>query len=134
VGSIIYILIKSFIEILSLSKIIKKNFLFKLNLFYFIFYERNILLTTLKKVKLTDFNISRKIDDTSEKHTLTTDCGTRFYKSPEILNSKYDYKTDIWYFECVDRFLYHKSLTIFPYADKWVISNSNRILTCKVSF
>ncbi len=55
---------------------------------------------TLKEVKLTDFNISRKIDtDTSEKSTLTNDCGTRYYKSPEMSNSKYDYKTDVWYFE-----------------------------------
>ena len=53
------------------------------------------------EIKLTDFNVSRKIDDTSEKPTLTRDCGTRYYKSPEIINSNYDFKTDVWSSGCV---------------------------------
>jgi len=67
-------------------------------LLFFSLFDRNILLTNLKKVKLGDFSISRMMDTSDTSSFLTECCGTVFYMSPEILDydSKYGFKTDVW--------------------------------------
>jgi len=55
----------------------------------------NILLTAENEVKLADFGVARKMDNTLDN--ANTQCGTPFYLSPELAKAQpYDYKSDIW--------------------------------------
>lgn len=57
----------------------------------------NVLFNTKGQVKLTDFGISKQIDQ--DKDFTKTSVGTRSYMSPErIKGGEYDYKSDIWGF------------------------------------
>uniref|UniRef100_A0A7S2C4M9 mitogen-activated protein kinase kinase n=1 Tax=Octactis speculum TaxID=3111310 RepID=A0A7S2C4M9_9STRA len=62
----------------------------------------NILLNSQGEVKITDFGISRKLDDTDAKsdgdqRMASTVVGTKTYMSPERLEGKrYDDSADIW--------------------------------------
>lgn len=55
----------------------------------------NILVGMESRIKLVDFNVSRKIESLHQK--LMSQTGTLEFRSPEIIaNSPYDYKVDIW--------------------------------------
>lgn len=52
----------------------------------------NIMLTKSNKVRLIDFGLSL----IKTQKTVNEVAGTPYYMSPEMLNSRYDEKTDIW--------------------------------------
>ena len=57
----------------------------------------NVLVNTQGFVKLTDFGITKQLDETIAGGWAGTFCGTLFYLSPERMeNEKYSYEGDIW--------------------------------------
>ena len=57
----------------------------------------NVLVNSQGFVKLTDFGITKQLDETMAGGWQGTFCGTLFYLSPERMeNEKYSYEGDIW--------------------------------------
>lgn len=55
---------------------------------------QNILICENRKIKITDFGLSRYFDN---QNMIDTICGSPLYMSPEIMkNNKYDSKSDLW--------------------------------------
>jgi len=58
----------------------------------------NILIDDNNILKLSDFGISKKLEQDNFTQTAV---GTPYYLSPEIItNTPYDHKSDIWMFGC----------------------------------
>ena len=64
-----------------------------------LFQPENILLSSdscKPLIKITDFGLSKMLKD---QVLMNTECGTKFYIAPEIINSEfgvYDKKVDVW--------------------------------------
>ncbi|CAD8109335.1 unnamed protein product [Paramecium sonneborni] len=71
----------------------------------------NILLNSQGYVKLTDFGISRDLEQSA---FCTTNCGTQAYMSPERIGAKkYNHLSDIWSFGIV---LYELAMGKYPFS------------------
>ncbi|CAD2103154.1 serine/threonine protein kinase [Plasmodium vinckei petteri] len=74
----------------------------------------NILIKN-KKMLLTDFNLSRKIDEDFE-YLMSQCCGTKGHLAPEQKSLLYDQKIDIWAFSIIiAKFLKHKNFNYFSH-------------------
>ncbi|SCN59810.1 protein kinase, putative [Plasmodium chabaudi chabaudi] len=74
----------------------------------------NILIKN-KKILLTDFNLSRKIDEDFE-YLMSQCCGTKGHLAPEQKSLLYDQKIDIWAFSIIiAKFLKHKNFNYFSH-------------------
>jgi serine/threonine protein kinase len=72
----------------------------------------NILINSEGMVKLTDFGITKTLDNTTE--FCTTFVGTRNYMSPErLLGNQYSFASDIWSLGLI---VYELATGVFPYT------------------
>ena len=63
---------------------------------------KNILYSN-SKVKIADFGLSSKLGIEEE---FQGKCGTEYYQAPEVINSSYSYKSDIWSLGCTLAYMY----------------------------
>jgi serine/threonine protein kinase len=57
----------------------------------------NVLVNSQGFIKLTDFGITKQLDETMNDAWQGTFCGTLFYLSPERMeNERYSFEGDIW--------------------------------------
>ena len=72
---------------------------------------KNIFLTKLRLVKITDFNACYILE---KNKMATSQVGTPFYTAPEIWNDQpYDYKCDIWSLGCI---IYEMATLSLPFT------------------
>ena len=83
-------------------------------------YYSNILLTTEKNIKISDFGLSSIIPEYRESEFLLTPMiGTVPYMSPEIrIGRQYDYKIDIWYVHLMNFRVWHKKEMDTPHEQR----------------
>lgn len=90
------------------------------------FYSKNkkILINHFLKVKLGDFGISKKLENSSDM--AQTSLGTPYYLSPELCSSNsYGKKTDIWMLGCL---LYELCTLEKPFTGENITIIINKIL------
>ena len=75
------------------------NYLHKKGIIHRNLTSKNIFLTKLRLVKITDFTVCCKLENNKKA---LTQVGTPFYTAPEIWNEEpYNYKCDIWSLGCI---------------------------------
>ena len=106
-----------------LELVLAIEFLHKKNMIYRDLKPENILLDEKGHVKLTDFGLSKILDEDNEK-TFTI-CGTPQYLAPEVLLKKgYDKAVDWWSLGCV---MYEMLSGRLPFCIKRGMKLSQRI-------
>ena len=106
------------------------EFLHKNNMVYRDLKPENILLDSLGHVKLTDFGLSKILEDEEDK--AFTLCGTPQYLAPEVLlRQGYDKMVDWWSLGCV---MYEMLCGCLPFAIKRGLKLSMKIYERKISF
>ena len=113
-----------------LELVLAIEFLHKNNMVYRDLKPENILLDSKGHVKLTDFGLSKILDEESDK--AFTICGTPQYLAPEVLLKKgYDKAVDWWSLGCV---MYEMLSGKLPFAIKRGIKLSTKIYEKGVEF
>ena len=106
------------------------EFLHKNNMVYRDLKPENILLDSLGHVKLTDFGLSKILEDEEDK--AFTLCGTPQYLAPGVLlRQGYDKMVDWWSLGCV---MYEMLCGCLPFAIKRGLKLSMKIYERKISF
>jgi len=106
------------------------EFLHKNNMVYRDLKPENILLDDKGHVKLTDFGLSKILEDEDDK--AFTLCGTPQYLAPEVLlRQGYDKMVDWWSLGCV---MYEMLVGRLPFAIKRGIKLSLKIYEKKIEF
>ena len=106
------------------------EFLHSNNMVYRDLKPENILLDSKGHVKLTDFGLSKILEDEEDK--AFTLCGTPQYLAPEVLlRQGYDKMVDWWSLGCV---MYEMLVGRLPFAIKRGMKLSMRIYEKKVDF
>ena len=113
-----------------LELVLAIEFLHKKNMIYRDLKPENILLDEKGHVKLTDFGLSKILDEESDK-TFTI-CGTPQYLAPEVLLKKgYDKAVDWWSLGCV---MYEMLSGRLPFCIKRGMKLSQKIYEKGVEF
>ena len=113
-----------------LELVLALEFLHKNNMVYRDLKPENILLDDKGHVKLTDFGLSKILEDEDDK--AFTLCGTPQYLAPEVLlRQGYDKMVDWWSLGCV---MYEMLVGRLPFAIKRGIKLSLKIYEKKIEF
>ena len=113
-----------------LELVLALEFLHKNNMVYRDLKPENILLDSKGHVKLTDFGLSKILEDEDDK--AFTLCGTPQYLAPEVLlRQGYDKMVDWWSLGCV---MYEMLVGRLPFAIKRGMKLSMKIYEKKIEF
>ena len=113
-----------------LELVLALEFLHKNNMVYRDLKPENILLDSKGHVKLTDFGLSKILEDEDDK--AFTLCGTPQYLAPEVLlRQGYDKMVDWWSLGCV---MYEMLVGRLPFAIKRGMKLSMKIYEKKLNF